>query len=208
MDIGVIGAGNIGATAAGLFARAGHDVVLSNSRGPESLGDVVAALGDAVRAGDVAEAARFGEIVLVAIPLHGYERLPVNELAGKIVIDAMNYYPGRDGQIEALARGELGSSELVARHVEGARVVKAFNTMYFKRLAEEGRPEAGEDERLAMFVAGDDEQAKQVVGELIRAIGFAPVDTGSLRDGGRRQQPGNAIYNEPLTGAEGREMVG
>lgn len=204
----MIGAGNIGATAAGLFARAGHDVVLSNTRGPESLDDVVPALGGAVRAGDVAEAARFGEVVLVAIPLHGYERLPVNELAGKIVIDAMNYYPGPDGQIEALARGELGSSELVARHVEGARVVKAFNTMYFKRLAEEGRPEAGEDERLAMFVPRRRRAGEARGRRADPRDRLCPGRHRSLRDGGRRQQPGNAIYNEPLTAAEGREMVG
>jgi predicted dinucleotide-binding enzyme len=118
----------------------------------------------------------------------------------------MNYYAERDGRIEF---GELTSSELVARHLRGARLVKAFNTMYFKTLAAQGRRDAPVDDRLALFVAGEDADAKAVVSRLIQEIGFAPVDTGSLHDGGRLQQPGSRIFSDhPMTGREARDALG
>jgi predicted dinucleotide-binding enzyme len=205
VEIGIIGAGNIGATAARLFAQAGHRVEISNSRGPESLWTLVDELGPNVRAATVEEAAAFGEVVLVAIPFKDYETLPVEPLAGKIVIDATNYYEGRDGRIDF---GDLTSSELVARHLPHARLVKAFNTMYYETLATEGRStETYDEDRLVLFIAGDDEEAKTVVSQLIEEIGFAAVDTGSLRDGGRRQQPGSPIYNNPMTASRARELI-
>jgi 8-hydroxy-5-deazaflavin:NADPH oxidoreductase len=206
VEIGIIGAGNIGATAARLFAQAGHRVEISNSRGPESLWTLVDELGPNVRAATVEEAAAFGEIVLVAIPFKDYETLPVEPLAGKIVIDATNYYEGRDdGRIDF---GDLTSSELVARHLPHAHLVKAFNTMYYETLATEGRStETYDEDRLVLFIAGDDEEAKTVVSQLIEEIGFAAVDTGSLRDGGRRQQPGSPIYNNPMTARRARELI-
>ena len=143
--------------------------------------------------------------MLLAIPLGQYTTLPADRLRGKIVVDAMNYYRQRDGQ---LPLDGLTSSELVARHLAGARVVKAFNTMYFQTLASEGNPSAPVDERLALFLAGDDAAAKAVVARLIEEIGFAPIDTGTLHEGGRRQQPGSDIYNTPLTGAEARAALG
>jgi predicted dinucleotide-binding enzyme len=203
MRIGVIGAGNIGATAARLFADAGHDVVISNSRGPETLG---AEEGDGVRAGTVAEAAEHGEVVLVAIPLKALGDLPAEAFEDAIVVDAMNYYPGRDGHVDELDRDETTSTELLARHLEGARVVKAFNTMRAGTLEEGGRP-AGDHSRLALLVAGDDLQAKRTVMELIDEIGFDPVDTGSLADGGRAQQPGSPLYAAELTSIEAREAL-
>jgi predicted dinucleotide-binding enzyme len=117
----------------------------------------------------------------------------------------MNYYPERDGQIDF---GTLTSSELVARHLAGARIVKAFNTMYFETLAAQGRPDRPIDGRLVLFVAGDDADAKALVSRLIEEIGFAPIDTGPLSDGGRLQQPGSAIYNHPMTAAEARAALG
>ena len=99
MNIGIIGSGNIGATTARLFAGAGHQVTIANSRGPESLADMVSDLGPNARAGTVEDAARTGDVILIAIPLHAYPDLPVEAFAGKIVIDANNYYPQRDGQI-------------------------------------------------------------------------------------------------------------
>ncbi len=201
MDIGIIGAGNIGATAARLFAGAGHRVAISNSRGPETLRDLVAEIGEYAGAVTVEEAADFGEVVLEAIPFGRYEELPAGRLAGKIFIDAANYYPGRDGEIDL---GGLGSSKVIARHLPGARVVKAFNTMYYETLRTEGRG-PGED-RLALFVAGDDAEAKTVVSRLIEEIGFAPLDTGSLEDG-RKQEPGSPIYNQPMTEREAREAL-
>jgi predicted dinucleotide-binding enzyme len=204
MDIGIVGSGRIGGTAATLFTKAGHRVTIANSRGPASLADQVAALGAGVRAGTVEDAAKFGRVVLVAIPLGAYTTLPVRALSGKIVIDAMNYYPARDA---GLSLGSRTSTELVAEHLRGARLVKAFNTMFFETLATKGRTDAPLDERLALFVAGDDVDAKAVVSGLIDDIGFTPVDTGSLRDGGRLQQPGSPIYNKPMTGREARAAV-
>jgi predicted dinucleotide-binding enzyme len=205
VDIGIIGAGKIGGTVAGLLARAGHEIALSNSRGPETLEDLIRELGPQVRAMTAEEAAGFGEVVLVAIPLGGLRDLPVAALAGKVVIDAMNYYPDRDGRIDELEEGGLGSSELVAGHLRDARMVKALNTIHFRRLAEEGRP-AGDPQRLAAPIAGDDREAKRLVAGLIDQIGFDAVDAGGLRDG-RRQQPGTPVYNRPLTAEGVREAL-
>ncbi len=202
MNIGVIGSGNIGANAARLFAHAGHEVAISNSRGPDSLQNLVADIGPNVRAATVEEATDFGEVVLLAIPFFAYETIPEEPLVGKVVIDATNYYEGRDGQIDF---GGLTSSELLARHLPDARLVKAFNTMYYETLASEGRTSEGED-RLVIFLAGDDGEAKTVVSELIEEIGFDPVDTGSLRDSGK-QEPGSPIYNEPMTADQAEQTL-
>ena len=203
MKVGVIGAGHIGANAARLFARAGHEVVISNSRGPETLSGTVEEIDGDTRAMTVEEAAEFGDVVLEAIPFGRYEELPADRLAGKIVIDASNYYPQRDGEIEL---DGLTSTGAVARHLDGARVIKAFNTMYYQRLANEGRPDSPLEERQVLFVAGDDEDAKGIVSRLIEEIGFAPIDTGSLRNS-YRQEPGSPIYNNPMTPAQARELL-
>jgi 8-hydroxy-5-deazaflavin:NADPH oxidoreductase len=207
MRIGIIGSGNIGSTTARLFANAGHEVTIANSRGPESLAELVGDLGPNARAGTVEDAARGGDVVLVAVPLHAYADLPAGAFAGKIVVDANNYYPQRDGQIAELESGDATSSELLARHLSGARIVKAFNTMNFRPLGSEGRPGAPRAERLAIYLAGDDDQAKEVVAGLIDEIGFAAVDTGTLAEGGARQQPGAPIYNNPMTAEEAEAAV-
>lgn len=206
MKIGIIGAGMIGATVAGLFTRAGHEVAISNSRGPESLKDLVAELGERAHAATVEDAARFGDVVLLAIPWRTPEGLPHPEtLKGKIVIDAMNPYT-EQGEPFDLGEATTSSEETLKRLPE-ARLVKAFNTIYFKHLQEQGRSDLPTEERRAIFVAGDDEEAKQVVARLIEEIGFAPVDTGSLREGGRRQQPNSEIYNRTITGREAKELL-
>jgi 8-hydroxy-5-deazaflavin:NADPH oxidoreductase len=202
MKIGIIGSGRIGGTLTKLFARHGHEVAVANSRGPETLGDLVAEAGEGARAATASDAAEFGELVVVAIPLRAYRDLPQERLAGSIVVDANNYYSPRDGKIQELEDDTTTSTELLAAHLPDARVVKAFNTMFSGTLASRGRPDAPRDERLAMFIAGDDEDAKQTVATLIEEIGFAPVDTGGLADGGRRQQPGAPIYNQPMTAPE------
>jgi len=198
LDIGIIGAGNIGATAARLFAGAGHRVAVSNSRGPETLRGLVSEIGENARAVTVEEAAGFGEVVVLAVPWSRREEgLPsAGLLVDKIVIDAINPYTP-DFRIEDL--GDDTSSEDIARRLPGARIVKAFNTMYYERLRDEGDTNAPAEDRLALFVAGDDAEAKAVVSRLSDDIGFAPVDTGSLREGGRKQQPGSSIYNIPLS---------
>jgi 8-hydroxy-5-deazaflavin:NADPH oxidoreductase len=201
--IGVIGSGSIGAMTARLLAAAGHDVALANSRGPESLAGLVAEIGGRARAQSVAGAAEYGDAILLAIPFVAYTDLPAAQLTGKIVIDAGNYYARRDGHIAALDADETTSSELLAAQLPGARVVKAFNTLYWEHL----RDRAGEPERIALFLAGDDAQAKATVSSLIDDIGFAPVDTGDLADGGRKLQPGAPLSGAILTEAEARARV-
>jgi 8-hydroxy-5-deazaflavin:NADPH oxidoreductase len=207
MDIGIIGSGHIGGTLARLFTAAGHDVVIANSRGPDTLAGLVDEVGGGLRAATVDEAARFGEVVVVAIPVKAVEDLPPDPFAGKIVVDANNYYPGRDGQYESLDTDATTSTEMLAAHLPGARVVKAFNTMNYRLLDSGGRTDAPADERLAIFLAGDDAEAKAVVAGLIEELGFAPVDTGGLADGGRRQQPGTPVYGADLTAAQARDAL-
>jgi predicted dinucleotide-binding enzyme len=206
MNIGIIGAGHIGGTTARLFIDAGHNVAISNSRGPETLRDLVAELGPNARAATSAEAARFGEIVLLAIPLKDYTTLPADDLRGRIVIDAMNYYPDRDGNIAALDSGKSTSSEMVAAHLPGARVVKAFNTIWFEHLKTKGNKSAPIDQRRAIFISGDDADAKAAVSHLIEEIGFGPYDVGSLA-ASNRQQPDSAVYNKDVTVADARAIA-
>ena len=203
--IGIIGAGMIGATTAKLFANAGHEVAVSNSRGPETLADLVREIGPKARALPPAEAARWADVVLLAIPWRTPEALPPPDtVTGKIVIDAMNPYVA-DGSIADL--GDSSASEETRKRLPGARLVKAFNTIWYRHLAERGKPGAPVDERHAIFVAGDDEDAKRVVMKLVEDIGFGAVDTGSLAEGGRRQQPNTSLYNKTLTVRDAREVL-
>ena len=201
MEIGIIGSGRIGATAARLFVDAGHDVAIANSRGPDSLTDLVQDLGESARPTTVEDAASIAELVLVAIPFGRFGELPAEALRNKIVVDATNYYPERDGHFRELDEDTTTSTELLAAHAANARVVKAFNTMKFTDLGERGS-QGPLDERLVMLVAGDDQEAKDRVSALVEQIGFAPVDTGGLAEGGRRQQPGS-----PLTPNEARNLL-
>ena len=196
MKIGIIGAGRIGQAVARQLVTAGHEVMLSNAAGPESLAAVKKALGGKAHAGTVQDAAAYGEVVFVAIPVAAMYDLPAAELDGKIVVDATNYYPQRDGQIPELDDGAIGSSELLARDLPRSRVVKAMNTMSYVRLASEAKP-PGTAGRLAVPLAGDDLVAKEIVSGLIDDMGFDPVDAGTLADG-RNQQPGTAVYDRPL----------
>jgi 8-hydroxy-5-deazaflavin:NADPH oxidoreductase len=205
MKIAVIGAGMIGATVARLFAQADHEVSISNSRGPESLASLVAELGPRARAMTVTDAARWAEVVMLAVPFRTPAALPpADALAGKIVIDAMNPY-GPDGKVMDL--GASSSSEETRARLPGARLVKAFNTIWFKHLSERAAPDRRADDRHAIFVAGDDEAAKRVVINLIDDIGFGAVDSGSLAQGGRLQQPDGPLYNKVMTAREGRDAV-
>ena len=197
MRIGIIGSGNIGGTLARLWAGAGHEVVLANSRGPESLAGLVAEIGPGATAATPAGAAEAGEVVVVAIPFVRYSDLPAAELAGKVVVDATNYYAGRDGAFPELADGSTTSSELVAAALPGAIVVKAFNTIHFRHLANDGTA-AGTPGRRAIPIAGDDAAAKVTVTGLIDEIGFDAYDVGPLADG-RRLEPGTPLFNVALT---------
>jgi predicted dinucleotide-binding enzyme len=185
--IGLIGAGHIGSQVARLAVRHGYDVVISNSRGPDSLQDLVKELGPRARAATPAEAAEAGDVVVVTIPLKHIASIPVAPLAGKIVIDTNNYYPDRDGHIRALDREETTTSELLQQHLPGSRVVKAFNHIYAAALTTDGQP-AGTPNRRALAIAGNDADAKRVVGELIDRFGFDVVDIGPLGESWRIQR--------------------
>jgi predicted dinucleotide-binding enzyme len=203
MKIGIIGAGHIGSTLARHFAKAGHQVGLSNSRGPASLAAVVKSIGPNACAMTVEDAAKFGEVILLAVPWRKPEALPAARfIDGKIVIDAMNPYSDSGDIIDL---GDKTSSEEVARRLPGTRLVKAFNTMYYHTLATEARP--AKEHRLVLFLAGDDVEAKSTVSRLIDQIGFTPIDTGTLREGGRKQQPGSPIYNRSLTAEQARALL-
>jgi predicted dinucleotide-binding enzyme len=192
--LGLIGSGRIGSTVARLALDAGHDVVLSNSRGPETLADLVAKLGQRARTASGAEAATAGDLVLVSTPLSAYPSLPAAALDGKTVLDTGNYYPQRDGQIAPLDSKELTDSEYLARHLPGARVVKVFNNIFFKHLQNLSRP-AGATDRTFLPVAGD-EAAAASVAAFLDSIGYGTAGYGPLA-AGWRQQPGTPAYGTP-----------
>jgi len=185
--IGLIGAGHIGSQLARLAVRHGYDVVVSNSRGPETLKELVSELGSRARASTALEAAEAGDIVVVTIPLKNIGDLPLAPLAGKIVIDTNNYYPQRDGQIAELDEEKTTTSELLQRHLPKSKVVKAFNHIYAAELTTHGQP-AGTPNRRALAIAGNDAEAKRVVTQLIDQFGFDVVDIGPLSDSWRIQR--------------------
>ena len=185
--IGFIGSGKIGSQLARLAVTQGHDVVLSNSRGPETLADLVAELGPHARAATPAEAATAADIAVVTIPLRAIDTVPVAPLAGKIVIDTNNYYPVRDGQIAELDSEETTVSELLQRHLPTSKVVKAFNHIMFSQLTTDGRP-AGTPGRRALVVASDDADALTTVAALIDSFGFDVVQVTPLSEGWRIQK--------------------
>jgi predicted dinucleotide-binding enzyme len=185
--IGLIGAGQIGSQVARLVVASGYSVVISNSRGPDTLSALVKELGPKARAGTVQEAARDGEIVVVTIPLKNYRTVPVEPLAGKVVIDTNNYYPQRDGRIPELDDESTTTAELLQAHLPTSRVVKAFNHIYAAELTTHGQPR-GSKNRRALVIAGDDAQAKATVTHLLDQFGFDTVDAGPLKEGWRIQR--------------------
>jgi hypothetical protein len=190
--LGLIGSGQIGGTVARLAVDAGYDVVLSNSREPETLAGLVEELGPHARAATPAEAAEAGDLVVVSIPLRAYLDVPVEPLARKVVIDTNNYYPQRDGHIPELDDKSACPSELLQRHLPTSKVVKAFNNIYFGHLGSLPRP-AGSPERTALPIAGDDADAKATVAEFLDAIGYDTVDQGPLAESWRCE-PGAPAY--------------
>jgi predicted dinucleotide-binding enzyme len=197
--IGFIGAGKIGSQVARLAIASGHDVVLSNSRGPETLTALVQELGPKARAATAQAAAQSGELVVVTIPLGAFKTVPVEPLAGKIVIDTNNYYPQRDGQIPELDQETATSTELLQRHLPTSKVVKVFNHIYAAELTTHGKPR-GTPNRRALVIAGDDANAKATVTALLDEFGFDSVDAGTAKDSWRIQ-PGTPAYG-PRRNAE------
>ena len=185
--IGLIGAGHIGSQVARLAVAHGYDVVISNSRGPETLAPLVSELGSHARAATPADAAAAGDMVVVTIPLKAIDTVPVEPLKGKIVIDTNNYYPQRDGHIPELDNESTTTAEMLQRHLPQSKVVKAFNHIYAAELTTHGQP-AGTPNRRALVIAGDDSGAKKAVAEMIDKFGFDVVDAGPLREGWRIQR--------------------
>ncbi|WP_354178479.1 NAD(P)-binding domain-containing protein [Arthrobacter sp. UYP6] len=174
-------------TEPGIFRALCCDVILSNSRGPETLQPLLVELGDHASAATPAEAAKAGDAVVVTIPLKALGEVPVAELAGKTVIDTMNYYPQRDGNIEELDRESTTTSELLQAHLPDSHVVKAFNNIVADHLTSQSAT-AGTPNRRALPIAGDDAAAKELVAALINEFGFDVVDAGPLSEGWRWQR--------------------
>jgi 8-hydroxy-5-deazaflavin:NADPH oxidoreductase len=193
--VGFIGSGHIGSTVARLSVAAGHQAVLSNSRGPATLAGLATELGPLARAATAEEAAAAGEIVVVSIPLRAYQSVPAEPLAGKVVLDTCNYYPERDGHFAALDDGVETSSELLQSHLRGAQVVKVFNNIFYKHLLSLGRP-SGAPDRSFLPISGDGPDAKAWAREYLDSIGYGAVDAGNLADSWR-QEPGTPVYGAP-----------
>src|ERR1019366_5490711 len=192
--VGFIGSGQIGSIIARLAIEAGHQVMLSNSRGPETLADTAAELGPRASAATSGEAAA-GDIVVVTVPVKAFPDLPAAALAGKTVIDTCNYGPERDGHIPELDSKSLTSSELLLRYIPDAMLVKAFNNVFFKHLLSLARP-AGAADRSYLPIAGDSAAAKAAVTEFIDSIGDSVVDAGPGA-GNWRQAKGTPVWGTP-----------
>jgi hypothetical protein len=193
--VGIVGSGMIGGTVARLSVAAGHQVVVSNSRGPETLQELVAELGPLATAGTAEQAAEAGDLVVVSVPVKAFAEIAAKPLDGKPVLDTSNYYPQRDGQIEELDTGTLTSSGLLQRDLPEAHVVKIFNNIYFKHLQSLARP-SGAGDRTALPIAGDNADAKAAVTAYLDSIGYDTVDVGPVAESWR-QEPGSPAYGTP-----------
>ncbi|MDQ6523572.1 NADPH-dependent F420 reductase [Nocardioides sp. LHD-245] len=192
--LGIIGAGNIGSNVARAAVASGYDVVIANSRGPETLRDLVAELGPRARAASAEEAGAAGDVVVVTVPLHAVEKVPVEPLAGKVVLDTNNYYFERDGHIEALDKGETTTSEILQRHLPTSKVVKAFNHIVATDIVADGSP-AGSPGRRVLATASDHEDAVEFVTRLYDEFGFDTVNIGPLSESWRveRDRPAYVV---------------
>ena len=203
--IGIIGAGHIGSQVARAAVEQGYDVVIANSRGPETLADLVAELGHPARAATAQEAAEAADIAVVTVPLHAYRDVPVEPLAGKIVLDTNNYYWERDGRIAALDEGRATTSGLLQEHLPTSKVVKAFNHIMAADITTDGAP-AGDPDRRALATAGDDAEAVAFVTDFYDALGFDTVNVGPLSESWRVERDRPA-YGARQNAAELRENL-
>lgn len=205
MKIGIIGSGNIGGTLGRHWAKAGHEVMFS-SRNPKQLQSMAAEAG--AKTGTVEETAAFADVILLAIPFGKVPEVAkqVGRLEGKILIDATNPYPQRDGDVaqQVIDDESQTATGFVASQFPGTQTVKAFNSIYFKVLAEQAFLEG--TDRIAVQICGDDPQAKQTVKHLIEEIGFAPQDLGNLSSG-RLFEPDAPLYNKNLKISEAETLL-
>jgi hypothetical protein len=204
--IGIIGAGRIGSALAQAFSGLGYDVVISNSRGPETLAGLVADLGPRVTAATAEEAAAAADVAVVTVPLRALADVPVEPLAGKIVLDTNNYYFERDGRIGALDRGEATTSGLLQEHLPTSKVVKAFNHLYATDINTTGLA-AGDPNRRALGTASDHADALEFVTAVYDRLGFDTVSAGPLSESWRLERDRPA-YVARQTAAELRENLG
>lgn len=186
--IGFIGSGRIGGALAQLAVAAGYDIVLSNSRGPQSLQEAATRLGSRARAATTTEAAAAGDLVVVSVPVRAYRQVPVEALHGRVVIDTVNYDPARQGAVPEIEAGDIPPHLLLQAHLQDAYVVKAFSTVFFRHLPQLARP-TGAPDRSAVPIAGDSAPAKAEVTNLIDSLGFDAYDVGPLAES-RRFAPG------------------
>ncbi|MBT0770035.1 NADPH-dependent F420 reductase [Kineosporia sp. J2-2] len=198
--IGFIGTGKIGATVARMAVTAGHDVVLSNRRGPQSLHELAGDLGPRAVAATPEQAARAGEIVVLAVPLEAYRQIPAGPLRGKVVIDTANYKPAEHpGRLPDADSGVTTPHELMQHHLPGSFVVKALANMFFRHLPDLARP-AGAPDRSTLPIAGDDPDAKAAVSALLDSLGYDTLDAGPLAESRRFATfgtPANQAYLDP-----------
>jgi 8-hydroxy-5-deazaflavin:NADPH oxidoreductase len=194
---GIIGAGNIGTAVATAVIGLGHDVVIANSRGPETLGDLIARLGPTARAATAQEAAEAAEVAVVTVPLKAIDQIPVEPLAGKIVLDTNNYYWERDGHVPSLDAGETTTSGLLQEHLPTSKVVKAFNHIGSADITTTGSP-AGTPGRRALATASDFPDAVEFVTRLYDELGFDTVDTSPLSESWRveRDRPAYVVRQD------------
>jgi predicted dinucleotide-binding enzyme len=192
--IGIIGAGHIGSAVARKAVELGYDVVISNSRGPETLTELATELGPNARAATSAEAAAAGDFAVVTVPLKNYRDIPVEPLAGKIVIDTNNYYWERDGRIPALDKGEATTSGLLQEHLPDSKVAKGFNHMMASQIGTDGTP-PGTPDRRALATASDYPEAAELATRLYDEFGFDTVNVGLLTESWRveRDRPAYVI---------------
>ncbi|KTR77448.1 NADP oxidoreductase [Microbacterium oxydans] len=192
--LGIIGAGHIGSQVARVAIANGYDVVIANSRGPETLADLVAELGPNARADTAEDAAAAADVAVVTVPLRAIDDLPAEQLAGKIVLDTNNYYFERDGHIEALDKGETTTSELVQRALPNSKIAKAFNHIFASEITSDGTP-AGTPNRRALATAGDDAEAVAFVTRFYDEAGFDTVNVGPLSESWRveRDRPAYVV---------------
>ena len=182
--IGIIGAGNIGSQVARKAIESGYDVVISNSRGPETLADLVAELGPRATAGTSTQAAQAADVAVVTVPLKAYANVPVQPLAGKIVIDTNNYYFERDGRIEALENGETTVTGMLQEHLPTSRVAKGFNHITADDITADAFP-TGDPARRALATSSDFADASDFVTKLYDEFGFDTVNIGPLEQSWR-----------------------
>ncbi len=199
MKIGIIGSGNIGGNFGTHLARAGHQVMFS-SRNPGQLTSLADQAGENAQTGSIEEAASFGEVVVLSVPFKAIEDIAKaigDKVKGKVIIDTCNPYPGRDGAVATNVMNDdaMRQSAYTVTHFPGAKVVKALNTIYYVHLKEHAFRSEGN--RTGLPIAGDDEEAKKTVSQLLQDIGFDPVDVGTIADS-KVMEVDQALYNKPM----------